>query len=116
MNLKIDLQYTSELSLRKGKLVAMLQLERYNDFITYANELIATYKDKESTYNICSLHALKAIAYAKLNEEENANTEINTAIELAISKGEQKRTISCSNTSRTYQFSIRKKRRSIWCL
>lgn len=86
---KIDLQYTSELSLRKGKLVAMLQLEHYKDFIAYANELITTYKDKESTYNICSLYALKSIAYAKLNEEENANTEINTAIELAISKGEQ---------------------------
>ncbi len=86
---KIDLRYTSELSLRKGKLMAIFQQEKYKTFIENTTELITQYKETESTYNICSLHALKAIAFAKLNKEEEANNEINTAIEIAISKGEQ---------------------------
>ncbi len=86
---KIDLRYTSPLSLRKGKLMAIFQLGKHKEFLTYVDELIATFKNDESTYNVCSLYALKAIGCAKLNNEEEANNAVNTAIELAIGKGEQ---------------------------
>ncbi len=86
---KIDLRYTSPLSLRKGKLMAIFQLSKHKEFLTYVDELIGTFKTSESTYNVCSLYALKAIGCAKLEKEEEANNAINTAIEIAIEKGEQ---------------------------